>query len=110
MADWEAEIIAIKDCKDNSGEIYTLSTENFIADSCLFRFHHKVYLMADKEVSKCPFRSTCAFYNKLEDLSSYKTLKILYCLKGHQRCEIFKRWTVGKAIPDNMLSNGTIDN
>jgi hypothetical protein len=62
-----------------------------------------------KENPICIYQSQCAFFNKADKTSAETTIREIYCFKAPQSCEILKRFSEDKSVPDTMLPDGTIE-
>jgi hypothetical protein len=58
------------------------------------------------ESQNCPYRADCHFYYIEKKTSSDEVLKGIFCLKGHERCEIYRRRSEGKSVPKGLWPDG----
>jgi hypothetical protein len=58
--------------------------------------------------TRCPYAHICPFFETLQIPASAEVLKTRYCLDDHEKCERYKLRSTGKAVPEAMWPDGTV--
>lgn len=65
--------------------------------------------MSNDDRPLCDLAGDCPFYQRREATPSAGMLKKIYCHGDPKRCEIRSRRLAGKALPESMLPDGSVD-